>query len=68
MDPDESTELIARLEAWTTDERFRYQHSWDTGDLVLWDNRGTMHRALPYAPDSGRLMHRTTIVGDEPFA
>ena len=68
MVPDESTEFIEHLEDWTTDERFRYQHSWETGDLVLWDNRGTMHRALPYAADSGRLMHRTTIVGDEPFA
>ena len=39
-----------------------------SGDLVIWDNRGTMHRALPYAPDSERLMHRTTLVGDEAFA
>ena len=32
------------------------------------DNRGTMHRALPYAPTSNRTMHRTTLVGDEAIA
>lgn len=68
MDPDEGRELIEKLEAWATDERFVYRHEWQVGDLVIWDNRGTMHRALPYTPDSERLMHRTTLVGDEAFA
>lgn len=68
MDVDEGRALIAELEAWATDERFVYRHEWEVGDLVIWDNRGTMHRALPYTPDSERLMHRTTLVGDEAFA
>ncbi|WP_419924808.1 TauD/TfdA dioxygenase family protein [Candidatus Poriferisocius sp.] len=68
MDPTESLNLLYRLEEWATDQRFRYQHHWAAGDLVVWDNRGTMHRALPYTAASGRLMHRTTIVGDEPFS
>jgi len=42
-------------------------HRWHVGDLVIWDNRGTLHRALPYAEDSGRRMHRVTLVGDEPI-
>jgi alpha-ketoglutarate-dependent taurine dioxygenase len=35
---------------------------------VLWNNTGVLHRALPYARDSGRLMTRTLLEGDEPFA
>lgn len=68
MEPEEGRALIDRLEAWATDERFVYRHEWQVGDLVIWDNRGTMHRALPYTADSERLMHRTTLVGDEAFA
>ena len=67
MDLEEGTALLARLEEWATQDRFVYRHNWQVGDLVIWDNRGTMHRALPYAPDSERLMHRTTLVGDEAF-
>ncbi len=42
-----------------------YRHEWSVGDLLLWDNCGVMHRALPYAADSGRLMHRTVLHGVE---
>jgi len=38
------------------------------GDLVIWDNTGTMHRAMPYPLESGRLMHRTKLHGEEPLA
>ena len=38
------------------------------GDVVMWDNTGTLHRARPYPLDSGRLMHRTKLAGEEPFA
>lgn len=68
MDEAQSAELIEHLQEWTTSPRFSHRHEWQIGDLVIWDNRGTMHRALPYTADSGRLMHRTTIVGDEAFA
>lgn len=68
MDREEGKALLAKLEAWATNERFVYRHEWAVGDLVIWDNRGTMHRALPYTPDSERLMHRTTLVGEEAFA
>jgi alpha-ketoglutarate-dependent taurine dioxygenase len=33
--------------------------------MVIWDNRGVIHRVQPYDPASGREMHRTTIEGDE---
>jgi alpha-ketoglutarate-dependent taurine dioxygenase len=44
-----------------------YQHKWQVGDMVMWDNRGVLHRVQPYAVDSGREMHRSTIEGDEPI-
>jgi alpha-ketoglutarate-dependent taurine dioxygenase len=68
MDPDEGAELVARLQTWATDDRFVLHHDWSVGDLVMWDNRGTMHRAMPYPADSPRLMHRITMVGDEAFS
>lgn len=43
-------------------------YQWSVGDLVIWDNTGTMHRATQYDPGSGRLLHRTKLEGEEPFA
>jgi alpha-ketoglutarate-dependent taurine dioxygenase len=65
IEPNESRALIDRLERWSTQERYVYRHEWKLGDLLIWDNTGTMHRVLPYALDSGRMMHRTTLVGEE---
>jgi alpha-ketoglutarate-dependent taurine dioxygenase len=42
-----------------------YRHDWELGDMVIWDNRGVMHRACPYDASSPRDMHRTTLSGDE---
>jgi len=64
---EESRALLARLRDWATQPRYVYHHEWQLGDLVIWDNTGTMHRALPYAADSGRLMHRTVLAGEEPL-
>jgi len=50
-----------------TQPQYVYRHQWQLGDLLIWDNTGTMHRALPYAVDSGRLMHRTILAGEEPL-
>ena len=41
---------------------------WTPGDLLIWDNTGVLHRAEPYPLDSGRVMRRTTLMGEEPFA
>lgn len=68
MDPAESRETLDALLAWSTQERFCYTHDWQEGDLVIWDNTGVLHRALPYDPSSERRLHRTTIVGDEELA
>ena len=68
MDRDESRLLLARLRDHTTQPQFVYRHDWKLGDMVIWDNCGTIHRALWYPADSGRLMHRTKLEGEEPFA
>lgn len=68
MDPLESLELLVWLRDWATQERFTYSHRWSPGDVVMWDNTGTLHRAAPYPPSSGRLMARTKLAGEEPFA
>jgi alpha-ketoglutarate-dependent taurine dioxygenase len=68
MTPTESTRLLVRLREWATQPRLVYSHSWAVGDAVMWDNTGTMHRAMPYDPDSGRLLHRTKTAGEEPIA
>ncbi len=54
-------DLLARA---TAPERV-YRHSWAVGDLVIWDNTGVLHRALPYDATSERDMHRTTLYGKE---
>jgi alpha-ketoglutarate-dependent taurine dioxygenase len=68
LDADESRALLDELLDWSTQERFRYTHEWAEGDLVVWDNTGLLHRALPYAASSRRTLHRTTMHGDEAFA
>lgn len=68
MELREGWALLTRLRDWATQPQFVYRHEWKLGDMVIWDNTGTMHRAIPYPPDSGRMMHRTQLAGDEPFA
>jgi alpha-ketoglutarate-dependent taurine dioxygenase len=64
----EGRALLDRLLTWCTRPEFTLRHKWHVGDLVIWDNTGMLHHALPFAPTSLRLMHRTTLVGTEPVA
>lgn len=57
--------LIARLIEWSAQPDFTYTHEWQEGDFVVWNNCGLMHRVVPYDANSGRAMHRTTIMGDQ---
>ncbi len=68
MDPIESQGLLIRLRDWTTQPQYLYSHKWSLGDMVMWDNTGTMHRATPYPADCGRMLHRTKLEGEEPCA
>jgi alpha-ketoglutarate-dependent taurine dioxygenase len=67
MDRDEGRALLDDLLARATTPDRVYRHQWRLGDLVIWDNRGVLHRACPYDPSSPRDMHRTTFAGDEPI-
>lgn len=67
MDAKKSAELLVKLRDWATREQFVYSHEWTVGDTVMWDNTGTMHRARPYDPNCGRMMHRTKLEGEEPI-
>jgi alpha-ketoglutarate-dependent 2,4-dichlorophenoxyacetate dioxygenase len=51
-----------------TQRQFVYSHRWRVGDLVMWDNRQTMHRARPFPAHEPRDVRRTTLVGDGPTA
>lgn len=68
LDVMESRLLLNELREWATRDEFTYSHKWSKGDLVIWDNTGTMHRAEWYDVASGRLMVRTKLEGEEPFA
>jgi alpha-ketoglutarate-dependent taurine dioxygenase len=68
MDKTEARALLDELLVWATQPKFVYRHEWTLGDLLIWDNTGCMHRVEPYPADSGRMMHRTTLVGEEAIA
>ncbi len=63
---DESRDMLDKLLAHTVEARFVYRHRWQPGDVVMWDNRRTLHRATEYDLTQERSMHRTTISGTRP--
>jgi alpha-ketoglutarate-dependent taurine dioxygenase len=67
MDPGESRSLLDDLLVRATRPERVYRHEWTVGDSVIWDNRGVLHRAVPYDETSPREMLRTTILGHEPI-
>jgi alpha-ketoglutarate-dependent 2,4-dichlorophenoxyacetate dioxygenase len=58
--------LLRDLIEHATQRQFVYAHQWRVHDLVIWDNRQTMHRARPFPADEPRDMRRTTLRGDGP--
>ncbi len=65
LDMKDSQRLLHGLRAFATSEPYVYKHVWKLGDTVMWDNRTSLHRATPYDPYCGRMMHRTIIKGGE---
>lgn len=66
--PEESDALLAELARHATQDTFVYRHRWRQGDVVMWDNRATVHRATDY--DTGRerrVVQRTVVKGNVPF-
>ena len=63
----EGRALLDEFIAFATQDRFVYRHKWRKDDVIMWDNRCTMHAVMPYENTQvRRVMHRTTIVGDGP--
>ena len=67
LDSDESAATIAEMKAYFVQPPCQYRHQWRKGDVVIWDNRCTMHKAnADYAEGERRLMHRVIVAGTVP--
>jgi alpha-ketoglutarate-dependent taurine dioxygenase len=64
----ESEALLDALWAHATQPRFAMRHEWQAGDLLMWNNLAVLHRRDPFDPKTRRVMHRSTIRGDERVA
>jgi taurine dioxygenase len=60
---EESEALLDELWAHATQPRFAVAHAWQPGDVVMWDNRCTMHRRDAFDPAARRILHRTQLLG-----
>jgi taurine dioxygenase len=68
-DEAESQALIADVMRFAERPEFVYVHEWTPGDLVIWDNRSAVHKAMPFdETNARRRMHRTTVRGQRPRA
>ena len=65
MEQPAAQKLLAELIDAATAPALRYLHSWRSGDVIMWDNRATMHRGRPWPAHEGRLMVRTTVSATE---
>ncbi|HEV7580959.1 MAG TPA: TauD/TfdA family dioxygenase [Mycobacterium sp.] len=66
LDSHESSTLLELLERRITKPENTIRWSWEAGDVAIWDNRATQHRAIDDYDDQPRLMHRVTLMGDVP--
>ena len=60
----ESEKTLDELWAHACQEKYAWQHKWRVGDLLVWDNRCTMHHRNAFAPNARRLMHKSTTAGE----
>lgn len=69
MDEAEGRGLLVSLREHATNAAYVYSHRWRQGDLVLWDNRCLLHRALPHEAmgQNRRVLHRTVVRGTKPY-
>jgi taurine dioxygenase len=64
MDAQASDRLLGELFEHATQPKYQYRHKWRDGDIVIWDDRCTMHKAnSDIPPGERRLMHRITVAG-----
>ncbi len=67
MAPDESRDLLDTLFAAVERPEHIYEHAWRPGDLVLWDNRCTLHARTDFDPAEARVLRRVAVRGDRPY-
>lgn len=67
LPPAESDALVKRLMGLSQRRDFIYRHEWQVGDILIWDNTGTVHRVVPFDLDCGRELHRVKLAGEEPI-
>ena len=60
----ESEELLDAVWAHTCQDKYVWEHKWRVGDLLVWDNRSTMHHRNAFSPNARRLMHKSTTAGE----
>lgn len=65
MDEHDGQALLARLMEEATQPEYRYSHTWEEGDVLLWDNRATMHRGRPWKGSEARSIVRVTITASD---
>jgi taurine dioxygenase len=65
LDPLTGQRFLERLFDHVSQADFIWTHHWRVGDLVMWDNRPTLHRRFAFPPDQRRILKRTQIFGDE---
>lgn len=63
----ESDRLLDAFWEHATQERYTYEHAWQQGDVVLWDNRCTLHRRGPFDASQERILHAAQVKGHRPF-
>ena len=66
LSPSESDALVHRLMDLCDRREYIYRHHWQVGDILIWDNSGTVHRVVPFDLDCGRELHRVKLAGEEP--
>jgi taurine dioxygenase len=69
LSDDESRHVLDYLFQHQVQEKYRYKHQWSVGDVLMWDNIGTIHNAVAdYRPDEHRLIKRCQVIADQVFA
>ena len=67
MTLEDSEAFLNRLWDYATQDRFVYTHRWNKGDVVVWDNRATVHKRDGFDPDSRRVLYAAQVEGHKPF-
>jgi taurine dioxygenase len=67
MDRRESDAILAQLFDHQEQQKYVYEHVWQVGDLVLWDNRSSLHARRDFAPNQRRMLRRVTLLGEKPY-